>query len=210
MKKTRILTLLSALLFLSGCNQKGHANKQQKNEKRYVVKIVKRGNVYRLGADGLTDEEFDEYTEGENVIPGDVIVIKTNDDLSTIEAAFEKQDLNQTYIAEVFQAKHPDWPVCSKYNYDLYFNALLENEVKEKIDIYKYRLKFDKYETCLINEDSSVSLIADNYPNTKFYCVFDASCITFNESSTNDQYIVEPLAFLSYLPISNTENNIFI
>lgn len=197
--KTRFLTIIGILgIFLSGCNM-ASKDKSKHHYDRYVVKLVIREESVRLGADGLTDEEFDKIVEGKPVIPGDVILIEKNDDLSVIDIMIEKQDMSKKYLVPVIKINDPtglDWEK-SKYLYDVHITSEWQN-----LHFGEYILKFDRKNDCVIKDDSSVNYIWQLPDQTKFYALFDASCCekkdftNSNGSGVVSVYYVRPLLFL--------------
>lgn len=106
---------------LSGCNGKAKRN-NFKNQQRYTVKLIKENDSCKLGPDGLSDDEFNKYAGNEFLIPGDVIVITTYDDLSVIKTFEKTVDKSGTYLASVICLDYPDGPGAhSKYYYDIVF-----------------------------------------------------------------------------------------
>ena len=197
MKNKLSLILGLFALLLTGCNQLSVKDKHKFN--RYVVKLVYRDERVRLGADGLTDEEFDKVSEGQSLIPGDVLLIEKDDDLSIIEVLVEKQDLSDKYMVPVVKHNNPTGldDESSKYEYEIMF----ERDFKE-MGAGNYVILFNRKTDCIVNQDSSASYLWQLRDDTKFYALFDASCCekrTF-ENDLGEQIItvfyVRPLLFV--------------
>jgi len=196
--KIHKLSLIGIIMIvLAGCA----SNQKTKSKyERYVVKLVYRNECVRLGADGLADEEFDAVIKGQSVIPGDVILIEKDQDLSIIKSIVEKQDMSKKYLVPVIKINDPtgvDWEK-SKYLYDVYITSEWQN-----LHFGEYILKFDRKNDCVINVDSSVNYLWEIPTNSQFYAIFDSSCCTKetaiidnNENSVVERFTVTPTMFL--------------
>lgn len=203
--KRKLFTFIGAtILLLTSCNQRT-ANHTHNKQQRYVVKLVKRGEMYRLGADGLSDEDFDRYTAGQSLIPGDVIVITTSENLEVIKTMVEKKDLKGVYCAPVVKIPVPDGLIpSSKYSYEIMVKSQWDEYIaKDHLILndftFEYSLVYSKYEACVVNADSTITLVADLDVDTSFYCLFDSSCVSKKEFDFGlVKYYISPLAFLMY------------
>lgn len=196
----KVLPLILSVFALVSCTGKA----KNSSYKKYTVKLLNHDGLSKLGADGLSDEEFAKISKGLGLIPGDVIIVSTGAELDSVKASIQRRNFEETYCVPVMKKRIPDFPLNSPYSYEILFKSDWDGyERINKGGIQRDFLINSNVCFSVFDIDSNPTSIPDLADYAVFNMVFDESCIEEFEVSNSLRYKISPITFLSYEPTSN-------
>lgn len=210
MKSFKIILLGVIVPMLAGCN----TSKPKKNGQRYVVKMLTINGVTRLGAEGLSFEEFDNLNINRPLVPGDVISIQRTSDMTIVNAVVESAFDHGTYCITVHKSMNPGYlegpgaPYLDSYTlsigrdiqpgYVVSGSRFDKNGNKVYYSSFPYEVRRNKNTNLVINRDSSTTWLSSYDDYTEFYAIFKKEDIVLE---WNCYFVIYPRAILSYNPM---------